>query len=599
MARPFFVVVAPSWLALPENQKHLSRGRVALGAVKTPLADKCSLFVRRRTQVGALSTEGETAHITVIGEESFVNSDELVDAVGECAPDAYLILYFEGTRAVSRCLVQWWADGEFADVDVDGTLRLAAYDLPPRSVSLVDSPAIVRAMRAFGNERDPDLFALQATRFLEGPHVLERLFDHLMELRAIKAPNFITVTKGLSDHLRDVMTRKDSPVRILSVPHSHLDLWASVQGSPMSFVDGGVARLAGYPGIEQFAMRVGTFRVIPGERDPNAREEWGMLSRVLADIADMSTTGSEQPDRKRLQEAIRYVLEALALMWELERPDPPVLAFLHGPLINQFVTYDELSPYNLPDVVPEFLSEFGFSESVVRSAVSDIPKRLDGSVQWNQWIPIYALIVKTIFESATPAVGVVERSVGTQVARSLLETLADRGAIKQARAKKIQELISEYGISDDLLFGCILEQGQYFSPPITIRKNPANRAHPKWEPVVRQYANPRATILKTQDGTFPLRIETNGAAAQSIERVASIAYHTARLLPRYAFPVGLDIVDKYAKVPDWMSRAVSTAGAAALMKRAMEHEDDPVFLTQVRRALAGQPRDFFYRPSVR
>jgi hypothetical protein len=138
----------------------------------------------------------------------------------------------------------------FDQLDAESTLRLHVYDIPPASTTLVDVERIVTAFRARLAD-DAELFAVQAARFMDGPHVLERLLDHLMELRAIEAPNFITVTKGLSDELRGLLQETGSPVKIHQVPHSHLELWAGEQGSPMVFVDGGVAKLGGYPGIEQ------------------------------------------------------------------------------------------------------------------------------------------------------------------------------------------------------------------------------------------------------------------------------------------------------------------------------------------------------------
>ena len=104
--------------------------------------------------------------------------------------------------------------------------------------------------------------------------------------------------------------------------------------------------------------------------------------------------------------------------------------------------------------------------------------------------------------------------------------------------------------------------------------------------------------MKVHDATCPVRLEMNQAAHAQEAQVVSLTYHTARLLPRYAFPAGLDIVDKSAKIPDWMTHAVSRAGAAALMRKAIEYSDDPLVLAQVRRVLAGQPRDFFYRPTA-
>lgn len=44
-----------------------------------------------------------------------------------------------------------------------------------------------------------------------------------------------------------------------------------------------------------------------------------------------------------------------------------------------------------------------------------------------------------------------------------------------------------------------------------------------------------------------------GQVAEAARRV----YLYARLLPGYGFPVGLDIADKYARVPGWMMDAYS------------------------------------------
>ncbi len=77
-----------------------------------------------------------------------------------------------------------------------------------------------------------------------------------------------------------------------------------------------------------------------------------------------------------------------------------------------------------------------------------------------------------------------------------------------------------------------------------------------------------------------------------------LVYHTSRLLPEYAFPVGLDIVDKYARVPDWLSKGVSAAIAAQVLAKAVT-TGQPRVLQQVRKLLAQSPRDFYFRPQAR
>ncbi|MHB2029634.1 MAG: DNA double-strand break repair nuclease NurA, partial [Acidimicrobiales bacterium] len=491
---------------------------------------------------------------------------------------------------------QWWGAATFEELADQTQLRLDLYDLPPIGSATVDGEGVVESIRSFAEARDPELFLVQARRFLDGPHILERLLDHLMQLRAIEAPNFITVAKGLTDELRGLLEDERSPIKIEKVKHSHVELWASVQGSTIAFIDGGVARYDGFPGIDQFALRVGTYLVTPGDPDPDTREVWDMCPRVLADVVNMQDS-IDRPDPKRLQEAIRYVLEALVLMESLESEGAPRYAYLHGPLINQFVTYDEGTPYFLPKVLPEFLQDFGLDEVGIRSVVQDIPRDAEGHVMWDGFMAVYAAIIKRILESPVPAVGVVERTVSSVLLRTVFDVLVNRRVTSDAVAKKFKGLAKRYDVTDALLFGCLLKQGEYLTP-VTIKKNPVNRAHDRWQPVVRQYGNPTATMLKPHDGTYPIRLELNQAAYSQADSVVNLTYHTARLLPRYAFPAGLDIVDKYVKIPDWMSRAVGRAGAAALMRRAIEESDDPRVLAQVRRVLAGQPRDFFYRPTA-
>jgi hypothetical protein len=47
---------------------------------------------------------------------------------------------------------------------------------------------------------------------------------------------------------------------------------------------------------------------------------------------------------------------------------------------------------------------------------------------------------------------------------------------------------------------------------------------------------------------FPLNI----GQQDDVQLVMAKVHQYARLLPNYAFPVGLDVVDKFAKVPKWM-----------------------------------------------
>ena len=62
--------------------------------------------------------------------------------------------------------------------------------------------------------------------------------------------------------------------------------------------------------------------------------------------------------------------------------------------------------------------------------------------------------------------------------------------------------------------------------------------------------------VAVSETTEPVRIEVlTDLGNDQLERAAHRAYLYARLLPGYGFPVGLDIADKYAKVPTWLTDA--------------------------------------------
>jgi hypothetical protein len=67
-----------------------------------------------------------------------------------------------------------------------------------------------------------------------------------------------------------------------------------------------------------------------------------------------------------------------------------------------------------------------------------------------------------------------------------------------------------------------------------------------------------ACYVHISETTEPVRVEFfSGLEGAQDSEAARRVYLYSRLLPRYGFPVGLDIVDKYAHVPAWLTRAYS------------------------------------------
>lgn len=66
---------------------------------------------------------------------------------------------------------------------------------------------------------------------------------------------------------------------------------------------------------------------------------------------------------------------------------------------------------------------------------------------------------------------------------------------------------------------------------------------------------------------------------RGLSRCLDLILHTSRLLPSYGFPVGLDIVDKFAKVPARMSRGVKGQGSRC--RRSVDNDDYRAVLGQL------------------
>ncbi|MEW6366820.1 MAG: DNA double-strand break repair nuclease NurA [Acidobacteriota bacterium] len=597
MHRNLFILVDGGWLLGGEqNARRIAEHALCpVGPAAGHLRDGCCLLIKFKDHTpGTIVAEG-SARIQVFKEAFYVKCEGLCRHLQLADLHGKIVAFFiEGSESEARCVVDVWEPEFLSRLEsIEPALRFQSYDIPPTKATVVEAPHIVEALYREASAKDPDLFALHAARFLDAPHILTALFSHLFSMRTEENIHFPIVVKKLAEQLRASLETAGSKIRIGQIRKSHLDMWSEVEGERFAFVDGGVARIASLPGIEPLALRVGVYSVRPGVEEPEHREQWSMHPYVIGDLLDGGRRLPERADPKRLQEAARYTLEALTALLHLrEHPETRAL-LIHGPLVNAFQQYDEGPPNYVPFLAPGFLNKIGIDEGKVSNKVQHIPGEPS---MWNQFMAIYAYLMQLIDECTIPVVGVVERPVGRAVTTAVMDRLERERVFTAAYKEAAIEKIEQYDITDDFLFGCILKEGEYLTP-IEVDKNLEVRARDRWKPVVAQYPRPSAMLVKSEESNFPFRVEMNRAAAEVSGFIARFLYHTARLLPRYAFPVGLDIVDKYAKVPDWLSRGVSASLSAGMLRRAM-NTGDPRLVSQVRLLLARGPRDFFFRPKA-
>lgn len=360
--------------------------------------------------------------------------------------------------------------------------------------------------------------------------------------------------------------------------------WAERRGSAITFLDGGVANID-LPSAAPIGIRVGSYTVRPGERDLNKRETFSIDLSIIDDLYsdDGYLYDSDFTDVAKLRDAARIISETAAVLHATQRDSRPNAIFLHGPLINP------ASPYGLDDFP-------AYGLEACRVMMGD--PSWEGSENDRHFVAFYLALLQAIESSGAVAVGVVERAIGRDpvVLKEILKSLQADGIARKDDVRKIIEEVRVYGLNDASIFDVVLQAGEYIRPLPVERQGPEGKWPEIWKPWIREYPPALTTYLKPTELTTPFRVETFKGGL-GFEEALDLVLHTSRLLPSYGFPVGLDIVDKFAKVPEWMSRGIRSQHQVVLLQKALA-SGDPRALTFAKRVLTAKGRDWFFRPEA-
>ena len=194
----------------------------------------------------------------------------------------------------------------------------------------------------------------------------------------------------------------------------------------------------------------------------------------------------------------------------------------------------------------------------------------------------------TLLRNASAVVcGVIEReSTTTSVCRAVLESLEDeliKDVLGDSPSQWRRDFLNavdpagdeEYEgqrITDSLLFWFVLEPGEALRPVI-LDRNDIRRAPEKWKDTVSCYPKPLVSYLQVRDSSAPIRAEMFERHLDEFEEIAALIYHCGVVTAPLCIPVGLDIVDKFARIPNWMSRPVNVRTAVLALKMALDQQD--------------------------
>ena len=358
--------------------------------------------------------------------------------------------------------------------------------------------------------------------------------------------------------------------------------WPDQHGQTIAFIDAGVANVD-LPSAAPIGIRVASYIVKPGDETP-AREKFNIELSLVDDL--YSPQGhlfdDDFDDLAKLRDTARMTSETAAA-YRLAKVEEVKTLILHGPLVNP------VAPYGLNDFPP-------FGLEACRTFFDD--PSWDKNETDRQFVAVYLELLQSLQQTKIPVVGVVERSVGREpvVIKNMLYKLQDEKLIKKDDVTELLHKVGAYGLNDSNLFDVVLRAGEYTTPIPVDRQGPQNKWPDGWKDVIRKYPKAMTTYLKPSNDVLPFRVEAFEDMPR-LSEVIDLVLHTSRLLPTYGFPVGLDIVDKFAKVPEWMSRGIRGQHQVVLIKKALE-SGDPRVLTFAKRVLAAKGRDWLFRPQA-
>ncbi len=418
---------------------------------------------------------------------------------------------------------------------------------------------------------------------LQRPHILVEIVKRGMVLSAEAQANFIATLEDLSSELRQLFLEAEL---IKMAPLGHKETWARFRHVKIGFVDGGMANVASI-GSAPMAIRVGSYMVTPGVEGPE-REQFGIEIQLVDDLYQTVTVYEDSfEDLAKLRDAARICSESAGVLSLTKKDKPPDVILLHGPLVNP------ISPYAID----------GFPSYQELAAARLLPGELPPPTTERErnFVSLHLRQLRALFAGTTTVAGVVERtstqSPGMLMKRLLAKLRAD-DRIDDSTRRRFENALGEYRITDSIIFECVLEEGEYIAPEEIDKQEPENKIPQAWFTEIKSYPAPLVTYVKSHPETIPVRVESFKAGKFSHLELMQLVIHMSRLLPKYSFPVGLDIVDKHAKVPEWMSKQFNSMLSAQLMRQAMDSKN-PAAIRLARRVLSANSRDWLFRPDFR
>lgn len=400
---------------------------------------------------------------------------------------------------------------------------------------------------------------------LGDPDLFVRIAENALIVAEELREDYFKSTLGLARGMREEFRSGDGQYRIAGVPSD------APEPCAVAFVDGGISKIDVGIGVP-LIVRAGIFRVKQGERDLERRETFDHFPLMIGQLRGGLKASSVYGD------VVREVVELGALVTALEddRFDDIRMLMLHGPL--QFVSGPFFEHWFFPDDYEQML---GLPEG--RPHVRPVLERF---AVWCRECPLRGneRCARDISDQHLPAVcmlaflqqyvltraaekdvlvcGVIERSFGRSVTKYVVTRMLERqpevfdrlltslGMHARGAGSQAEAILDATRYNDPTLLALALDRGEMLEwYPV----DPMLRGHDGRKDT---FPSVQTTFVRVSAAKYPLRVEAPTSYGMSeLGEIVAGTFDYAGLLPNYAFPIGLDIVDKYASIPNWMSKA--------------------------------------------
>lgn len=419
--------------------------------------------------------------------------------------------------------------------------------------------------------------------------------------------------------------------------------WSEFQDEVVTFIDGGVGQIDSNAPIPVF-VRVGSYKVRTGEYDISKREEFVYYPIIFGDIEG----GSKE--RKDFVDIVRIIGELLGSIAALQRCQDLQALSIHGPLVYMMNAYAGHAPFTEKDI------DLFFSQYSNHSGDSEKIKQEFWNIWKSEGVKLTShheeLATKKLYEPLTfiaflyqklikeaksrkrrikPYIfGAVERNylkefsvfyIFEKVFKKLRTSSQDNYFNELYGRKDLNDpknLVDRLNYTDTILLSLLMEVQEYVKPwsidtkycnlskgEITL-PNDSRRLDFDWsylKPQRKQgliFPRVNGSYIKVSETSEPIRIEVfQDLGIEQMPEAARRVYLYSQLLPGYGFPIGLDIADKYAKVPQWMTRAyakqIQYHLGVSLQSGQITDEETRKLLIQ---SMYMTKRDWLFRPSV-